>query len=109
MKITKGSFRIITAEGWRTREGSVSYDYPFYIFREEGHTAKHDWYVSHMSSGYSIRKNISLKHARQLVKALKPFPLFLLPDGESIAKEQKRMTNHKLIQIQNIVNQQEKP
>ena len=109
MKITRGTYKIITTEGWRTRKGSVGYDYPFYVFREAQHTGKHDWNVSHMSSGYSIRKNISLKLARQLVKALKPFPLFLLPDGESIAKEQKRMTNHKLIQIQNIVNQKEMP
>jgi hypothetical protein len=109
MKLIKGSYKIITQHGWKLKEGTVGYDYPFYIFREEGHTAKHDWCVSHISSGYSIRTNISLKHARQIVKALKPFPLFLLPDGESIANEQKRMTKHKLIQIQNIVNQKEMP
>ena len=107
MKISKGTYKISTQHVWKTKEGTVGYDYPFYIFREEGHTAKHDWCVSHISSGYSIRTNISLKHARQIVKALKPFPLFLLPDGESMAKEQKRMSKWLRAKIQYIINQEE--
>ena len=108
MKIQKGTYKIITAEGWRTREGSVAYDYPFYVSREEGMGAM-AWCLSHMASGYSIRKNITLKHAKQIIEALKPFPLFLLPDADSIAKEKARIPNHQLIMIQNIVNQEEKP
>lgn len=109
VKIQKGTYKIITAEGWRTREGSVGYEYPFYIFREEEHTGTHDWCISHMASGYSIRKNLSLKQARQIAEALKRFPLFLLPDADSIAKEKARMPNHQLIMIQNILNLKEKP
>ena len=109
MRMTKGTYKIITQHGWKIKEGTVGYDYPFYVFREEGNKGAMSWCVSHMSSGYSIRTNISLKHARQIVKALKPFPLFLLPDADSIAKEQNRMSKWRRAMIQNIVQQKEKP
>jgi len=109
MKITKAKYKIITQKGWRTKEGSVGYDYPFYVFREEGNKGTKQWCLSHMSSGYSIRKAISLKHAKQLIEDLKQFSLFLLPDAESIAKEQNRMSKWRRAMIQNIVNQEEKP
>ena len=109
MKITKGSYKIITQHGWVTKEGTVGYNYPFYVFREEGNKGTKDWCLSHMASGYSIRKHISLKHAKQLIEALKPFALFLLPDAQSIANEQKRMTSHKRTLINSTVNQKERP
>ena len=108
MRIAKGTYRILTQAGWKHKEGTVGYDYPFYVFREAHHKGTKDWCLSHMSSGYSIKKNISLKHAKQLIVSLKPFPLFLLPDADSILKEQKRMSNHRLITIQNILNEGEK-
>ena len=91
MKISKGTYRIITQHGWKTKDGTVGYDFPFYVFREEGETSRTQWCVSHMASGFSIKKRLTLKAARKLVKELKAFPLFLLPDAESIKKEQDRM------------------
>ena len=91
MKVSKGTFRIITQHGWKTKEGTVGYDFPFYIFREEDHKGTRDWNLSHIASGYSITKGISLKQAKRLAKQLKTFPLFLFPDVESIKKEQDRM------------------
>ena len=91
MKMNKGSYKIITQHGWKTKEGTVGYDFPFYIFREEGETSRTQWCVSHMASGYSIKARLTLKSARELVKKLKAFPLFLLPTVESISMEQERM------------------
>ena len=91
MKVSKGTFRIITQHGWKTKEGTVGYDFPFYIFREEGHKGTRDWNLSHMASGYSVTKGLSLKQAKNLAKQLKEFPVFILPDIESIKKEQDRM------------------
>ena len=91
MKMSKGTYRVITQLGWQTKKGTVGYDFPFYVFREEGETGTTQWCVSHMASGFSIKKRLSLKSARGLVQKLKGFPLFLLPDQESIAKEQERM------------------
>ena len=108
MRMTKATYRILTQQGWKNKEGTVGYDYPFYVFREAEHRGSKDWCLSHMSSGYSIKKNISLRHARQLIEGLKPYPLFLLPDAESIAKEQNRMSKWRRAMIQNIVNQEEK-
>lgn len=109
MRMTKGTYKILTQLGWKYKEGTVGYDYPFYVFREAEHKGSKDWCLSHMSSGYSIKKNISLRHARQLIECLKPYPLFLLPDADSIAKEQNRMSKWRRAMIQNIVNQEEKP
>lgn len=101
MKVSKGTFRIITQHGWKTKEGTVGYEYPFYIFREEGRKGTKDWNLSHMASGYSVTKGLSLKQAKSLAKQLKEFPLFLLPDVESIKKELGRMkqkgTDNKLL------------
>ena len=43
MKMSKGTYRIITQYGWKTKEGTVGYDFPFYIFREEGETSRTQW------------------------------------------------------------------
>ena len=91
MKMNKGSYKIITQRGWQTKEGTVGYDFPFYVFREEGEISRTAWCVSHMPSGYSIKKRLTLKSARDLVKKLKPFSLFLLPTVETICMEQERM------------------
>ena len=91
MKMSKGSYRVITQLGWQTKKGTVGYDFPFYVFRQEGDTGTTQWCVSHMASGFSIKKQLSLKSARGLVEKLKNYPLFLLPDAESISMEQERM------------------
>ena len=77
MKIVRRSFKIITQHGWQTCEGSVGYDYPFFIYRRAENTSLNGWCLSHMASGYSIRGRLSLKHARSAAQALKEFPMFL--------------------------------
>lgn len=76
MKIKKGKFNICAADGWLVKEGSYAKNYPFIIHRSEG---EFGWHLSHLATGYSIRKNLSLKHARWLAKELKQFSIFLVP------------------------------
>ena len=104
MKITRESFRIITQHGWQTCEGSVGYDYPFFIYRKAENHSLDGWCLSHMASGYSVRSKLTLEHAKAAAKALKEFPVFLLPDGESIMREKKRMSLTEIAKITKILN-----
>ncbi len=104
MKIVRKSFKIITQYGWQTFEGSVGYDYPFFIYRKAENTNLDGWCLSHMASGYSIRSKLTLKHAKSAAQALKEFPMFLLPDGESIMREKKRMSLTEIAKITKILN-----
>ena len=104
MKIVRESFKIITQHGWQTCEGSVGYDYPFFIYRKADNPYPDGWCLSHMASGYSIRGSLTLKQARASAKALKEFPVFLLPDGESIMKAKKRMSCAEITKINKILN-----
>ena len=103
MKIERKPFKIITQNGWQTYEGSVGYDYPFFIYRKAENTSLNGLCLRHMASGYSIRGRLTLKHARSAVKALKEFPLFLLPDGESIIKAKNRMNSAEIAKINKIL------
>ena len=80
MRIHKGTFKIREHhEGerkWGYYDGSYGNDYPFYVHRKENEKT---WTLSHMSTGYMIKKSLSLKDARRLVLALKEWPLFLMP------------------------------
>ena len=76
MKIIKGTYKTYTGDGWKTHEGSYANCYPFVIHRsDEGK----GWSLSHMATGYSVKKSLSLKRARSLAKYLQGFPLFLVP------------------------------
>ena len=50
MRISKGTYKIITQHGWKTKEGTVGYDFPFYVFREEGETSRTQWCVRQVGS-----------------------------------------------------------
>ena len=104
MKIERKPFKIITQNGWQTCEGSVGYDYPFYIYRKADNHRTDGWCLSHMASGYSVRSRLTLKHAKVAAQALKEFPVFLLPDGESIMREKKRMSLTEIAKITKILN-----
>jgi len=96
MKIRKGSFKIREHDDsqhkWTFYNGSYGNDYPFYVHRKD-----HEkwWTLSHMSTGYSIKANISLKHARKLSKALKEWPLFLMPTVEAITHQKSLLSTYK--------------
>ena len=104
MKIVRESFKIITQNGWQTCEGSVGYDYPFFIYRQADNTNLDGWCLSHMASGYSVRSKLTLEHAKAAAQALKEFPLFLLPDGDSIKRAKKRMSRTEISRITKILN-----
>ena len=104
MKIVRESFKIITQHGWQTCEGSVGYDYPFFVYRQADNHRIDGWCLSHMASGYSIKNQVTLKHARSAAQALKEFPLFLLPDGDSIKKAKERMNSEEIARITKILN-----
>ena len=104
MKIERKSFKIITQHGWKTCEGSVGYDYPFFVYRQADNHRIDGWCLSHMASGYSIKNQVTLKHARSAAQALKEFPLFLLPDGDSILKAKRRMSLTEIAKITKIIN-----
>ena len=101
MRIRKGSFKIREQsdgnQTWTYYDGSYGNDFPFYVHRKE---KDHWWTLSHMSTGYSIKANISLKHARKLSKALKKWPLFLMPTVETLLHQKSLLSTHK----QNLLN-----
>ena len=57
-----------------------------------------------MSTGYMIRRDISLKTARKLVKALKEWPLFLMPTAETLNHQKSLLPTHKQHLLNDIVN-----
>lgn len=95
MKIHKGTFKIREGrdgyEKWTLHEGSYAHDYPFYIHRKKGKW----WTLSHMSTGYAIKRHITLKQARELCKTLKEWPLFLMPTVETINHQKSLLPTHK--------------
>ena len=105
MRIHKGTFKIREHhEGerkWGYHNGSYGNDYPFYVHRKENETW---WTLSHMSTGYMIRRDISLKTARKLVKALKVWPLFLMPTAETLNHQKSLLPTHKQQLLNDIVN-----
>ncbi len=80
MKTTKGQFRIQTSEGWKSVEGRYEVAYPFFIHRAEDEKT---WKVSHLATGYNIKRVKTLKVGRKLAKALSPYPVFLMPTVET--------------------------
>ena len=105
MRIYKGTFKIRTRENdqavWTNYDGSYGNDFPFYVHRKENEKW---WTLSHMSTGYMIKKNLSLKHARRLCKALKEWPLFLMPTAETLNHQKSLLPTYKQNQLNNIVH-----
>ena len=68
MRIHKGTFKIREhhegEQKWTYYDGSYGND-PFYVHRKE---TEKSWTLSHMSTGYSIRHNITLKQARTTIQ-----------------------------------------
>lgn len=96
MKIRKGTFKVREHNGcepsWAFYDGSVGMDFPFYVHRKEDQ--KH-WTLSHQTTGYAVRSNITLKQARALSKALKDWPLFLMPTVETLMHQKSLLPTHK--------------
>ena len=105
MKIRKGSFKIREMDGaeqkWTFYDGSYGNDYPFYVHRKENQKW---WTLSHMSTGYSIKQNLSLKEARKLSKILKDWPLFLMPDIQTLHHQKSLLPTHKQQLLQDIIH-----
>ena len=105
MKIHKGSFKIREHNDgnrkWSYYDGSYGNDYPFYVHRKEN---EKKWTLSHMSTGYMIKKNLSLKDARRLAMALKEWPLFLMPTAETLNHQKSLLPTYKQNLLNDIVN-----
>ena len=105
MKIHKGAFKIReNHEGeqkWSYHDGSYGNDYPFYVHRKENEKW---WTLSHMSTGYMIKKHLTLKQARKLSKALKEWPLFLMPTVETINHQKGLLPTYKQETLRQIID-----
>jgi len=106
MKIHKGTFKIKEHDGsepkWTFYDGSYGMDFPFYVHRKE---SEKWWTLSHQTTGYAVRANISLKQARALSKALKEWPLFLMPTVETLMHQKSLLPTHKQNLLQDIITQ----
>ncbi len=76
MKITKGIFKINTNRGWKEYEGSYSIRFPFLLHREK---SQKWWTISHLATGMSIMKVSKVQIARQNIKKLQKYGVFLMP------------------------------
>ena len=104
MRVTKGTYRIATQEGWREQKGSSVIKFPFIVHRAEGDCL---WKVSHLATGYNVVKVSKLKEARQLVEELAEYPIFLMPCLETWNKAKERMQQKqpkKWAQLMTIIN-----
>tara|TARA_B100001093_G_C26261820_1_gene773090 strand:- start:43 stop:384 length:342 start_codon:yes stop_codon:yes gene_type:complete len=105
MRIRKGTFKIKEHDGseprWTFHDGSYGMDFPFYVHRKE---ERQHWTLSHQATGYAIKQNITLKQARTLSKALKDWPLFLMPTAETIQHQKSLLPTYKQNLLQQIVN-----
>jgi hypothetical protein len=106
MRIRKGTFKIRESPKdadpqWTYYEGSFGHDFPFYVHRKQDQTT---WNLSHVSTGYAIRRNISLKQARHLSRVLKEWPLFLMPTAETLMLQQRKLSTHKQQLLKSLVD-----
>lgn len=94
MKIRKTTYKIGTTWGVKERNGSVGYHFPFMVHREEGARV---WRISHIATGYKIMDTLYVKDARNIVKKLVEFPVFLMPTIETWTRalENLRLNNPK--------------
>jgi hypothetical protein len=105
MKIHKGTFKIREHDGsepkWVFYDGSFGMDFPFYVHRKENEKS---WTLSHQATGYAVRSNITLKQARVLSKALKDWPLFLMPTPETIVHQRSLLPTHKQHTLKQLID-----
>ena len=105
MKIKKRTFKVREHDGegamWKEYNGSCGYDFPFYVHRKS--TAK-TGILSHCSTGYAVKSGITLKQARTLSKALKEWPLFLMPTAKTIQHQKSLLPTYKQNLLQQIVD-----
>jgi len=80
MRIKKGKYRIKKSNGWTQEKGSAAYDYPLMIHRKDGQKR---WTVTHMATGYSVKGQLSLRTAKELISRVKHYPIFLMPTIET--------------------------
>ena len=76
MRIRKGKFRIKKGSGWHVEKGSAAYDFPLMLHRA---TNERTWVVTHMATGYQVKRRLSLKEAKELISRIKHYPIFLMP------------------------------
>ena len=100
MRIKKGTYRVATNNGWEETQGSYGNSYPFYIHR---HSDEKRWSVSHMATGYNIKKGMTLKGAKGLIKTLKAYPLFLVPTLDTFTRQLEIMKQKQPIQHKQMV------
>ena len=87
MKVRIGQYNLQFSDGWKTHKGSYIKCYPFLIHRPEDVKSTIGWNLSHLATGYSIKKCISLKKAKEMAEGLKVFPLFLVPTIDTFTKQ----------------------
>jgi|TARA_B100000282_G_scaffold287251_2_gene254604 hypothetical protein len=104
MKVSKGTFRVKYDYGWELLEGSIIDCFPFCIHRKADKSKdKWAWSITHAATGYSIRKRISLKHAKYMAKALKKYPVFLVPTVETFTLQLEKMKQREPVQHQRLL------
>ena len=104
MRIHKGTFKVKEEHDgivWASYDGSYGYDFPFYVHRKEDEQL---WTLSHMATGYAIKKTISLKRARNLTKALKKWHIFLMPTVETLQYQKSLLSTYKQQTLNNLIH-----
>jgi len=105
MKVRIGQYNLQFSDGWKTHKGSYIKCYPFLIHRPEDVRSTTGWNLSHLATGYSIKKCITLKNAKDMATALKVFTIFLVPTIDtftkqlSIQREQNKDIHDKMMSI----------
>jgi hypothetical protein len=92
MRIKKGKYRVAYSDGWKSEKGSYCHCYPFIIHRQADEKF---WKVSHMATGYNIKRGLSLKLAKELVTRIKDYPIFLMPTIETWNQQMAWMKENK--------------
>lgn len=110
MKIIKGTFKLRQGVDemriWHEIEGSYGNDFPFYAHRGEG---KKLWTLSHMPTGYAIKKGLTLKQARRLSTALKDYAIFLMPTVETLQHQKSLLSSRKQTLLLNLIHNSGEP
>jgi hypothetical protein len=105
MKVRIGQYNLQFSDGWKTHKGSYIKCYPFLIHRPEDVRSTTGWNLSHLATGYSIKKCMTLKEAKDMATTLRVFTIFLVPTIDtftkqlSIQREQNKDIHDKMMSI----------